>query len=551
MDALKQQLLKIQQQLAGLSASQKMLTASLVAIMVMTLLFWSRYSGSAEQVSLIDQQLSADDMAGVKGALDAKRIPYELKGDKIMVAPDAKFGILADLSYDQSLPHDMKTAFDDMIAKMTPLDAQSKTEQFYNHAREQTLKQIISRWPGVKSATVIINNIQKTSILNPMQPSASVDITMKPGEQGSQKLAKAARLCVSGAQSGLDPQKVSVLINGQSVEFADPDNAMAGDNFILKNQSLWEDHFSKNILNLMHIQGLYATVSVDMTTSTSEIEQRTIDPKQKLVMAKRETTSSEDSSTGVQSNEPGAVPNTGLSTDSGPAAPQQTQHREQTETENVVDSGYTKEIRRAPAGNAVAVRASVRVPESYFIKAWKVKNPSANRDPTDAEIEALVQRQTKQIRDGVKAATNIKDDDAIAVASYIDVDSVMQPTEPAAAGLATLPMTVGFGAKEIAIGALALISLFMVSMMVRKSAPQLQIATVGSTPMPLSSALEMIPVSSAEVASEVSESGAMLTGHELSEEAIEAKNVIEQVDAMVKSNPEAAAALIKRWINAD
>ena len=88
-------------------------------------------------------------------------------------------------------------------------------------------------------------------------------------------------------------------------------------------------------------------------------------------------------------------------------------------------------------------------------------------------------------------------------------------------------------------------------MMVRKSALQPQIATVGSTPMPLSSALEMIPVSTAEVASEVSESGAMLTGHELSEEAIEAKNVIEQVDAMVKSNPDAAAALIKRWMNAD
>ena len=37
MDALKAQLLRIQQQLSGLSASQKMLTASLVAIMVLTI----------------------------------------------------------------------------------------------------------------------------------------------------------------------------------------------------------------------------------------------------------------------------------------------------------------------------------------------------------------------------------------------------------------------------------------------------------------------------------------------------------------------------------
>ena len=48
MDLLKKQLEKIQQQLAGLSASQKMLTASLVAIMVMTFVFWGRYASNSE-----------------------------------------------------------------------------------------------------------------------------------------------------------------------------------------------------------------------------------------------------------------------------------------------------------------------------------------------------------------------------------------------------------------------------------------------------------------------------------------------------------------------
>ena len=48
MDLLKKQLEKIQQQLAGLSASQKMLTASLVAIMVMTFVWWGRYASTSE-----------------------------------------------------------------------------------------------------------------------------------------------------------------------------------------------------------------------------------------------------------------------------------------------------------------------------------------------------------------------------------------------------------------------------------------------------------------------------------------------------------------------
>ena len=51
------------------------------------------------------------------------------------------------------------------------------------------------------------------------------------------------------------------------------------------------------------------------------------------------------------------------------------------------------------------------------------------------------------------------------------------------------------------------------------------------------------------VAGEVREGGSMLVAHELSEEAIEANEVIEQVGSMVKENPEAAANLVKRWLN--
>ena len=44
MDLLKKQFDRIQQQLAGLNASQKMLTMSLLAIMVMTFLWWGKYA---------------------------------------------------------------------------------------------------------------------------------------------------------------------------------------------------------------------------------------------------------------------------------------------------------------------------------------------------------------------------------------------------------------------------------------------------------------------------------------------------------------------------
>ena len=58
MDFLKTQLERLQAQFALLTASQKMLSVSLVAIMVMTLAWWSRYAGTAEMQPLLEQDAS-------------------------------------------------------------------------------------------------------------------------------------------------------------------------------------------------------------------------------------------------------------------------------------------------------------------------------------------------------------------------------------------------------------------------------------------------------------------------------------------------------------
>ena len=63
MDFLKKQLDVIQQNLSGLNATQKMLTGALVVIMVLTMVMWGRYAGSAEMEPVLNQTLAEDDMA--------------------------------------------------------------------------------------------------------------------------------------------------------------------------------------------------------------------------------------------------------------------------------------------------------------------------------------------------------------------------------------------------------------------------------------------------------------------------------------------------------
>ena len=66
MDSLKTQFDRIQQQLAGLSASQKMLAACLVVIIVMTISWWGRYAAVPEMEPVVDRALSPEDLAVVR-----------------------------------------------------------------------------------------------------------------------------------------------------------------------------------------------------------------------------------------------------------------------------------------------------------------------------------------------------------------------------------------------------------------------------------------------------------------------------------------------------
>jgi flagellar biosynthesis/type III secretory pathway M-ring protein FliF/YscJ len=113
----------------------------------------------------------------------------------------------------------------------------------------------------------------------------------------------------------------------------------------------------------------------------------------------------------------------------------------------------------------------------------------------------------------------------------------------AAVGTGSLAAGVGSYAKEIAIGVLALVSLFMVTSLVKKSTP----ATVALGPIEADLPTQF-PAGEL-MAGEASESEQLLDGMELDDDAVRAQQMLDQVSNMVKENPEGAASLVKRWMN--
>lgn len=91
MEFLKVQITRIQEQLAGLSATQKMLVVSLLTIMVMTLLWWAHWAGEPEMSPLLDQSLSQDELGQITTTLETQAIPHQVVGDKASSPPIASW----------------------------------------------------------------------------------------------------------------------------------------------------------------------------------------------------------------------------------------------------------------------------------------------------------------------------------------------------------------------------------------------------------------------------------------------------------------------------
>lgn len=558
MDFLKNQAAKIREQLAGLTPSQRMLAGSLAVIMVMTLMWWSRYASTGEMEDLYLQDLTAEDIARVSTALDSHNIPKKVAGNRIQVAADRKMEALSMLAYEQAAPRDTSGGFDEIIQKMnSPWNTDMTQEVMFTRAKAATLAQMMRDWPGVRDAHVVINNAQRRAFGEAsVMPSATVAIKTKPAEKPAiKKLLDAAADTVAGAVSGLQRSRVSVIIDGASHSVADHDDGSSGESWmdLVKEH---ERYFSGKIQDhLRWLEGAYVTVSVDPVMQQRLIEKESYDKPKTLVIPKTVREKTEENSTNNHSpTEPGAVPNTGVANQGvsvggggsggGGAAGGGTEgsvnNTSDTETTNAIFPSWVHETIKSPAGASAVVGASVSIPRSYFVRIFKTATGSS-KDPDETTLLPFINSELNRIKPMVMACVSQTPEDKVSVEWYWDaLPSGDVSAQPAAA--TSLPLALTGHLKEIGVGALAVISLFMVSMMVRKGSPAPIIPPASEKPVTPSKNEE-------EIAGEASEAVHSMEAVEIDDDSLRTEQMVSQVSTMVKENPDGAASLVKRWMN--
>jgi flagellar M-ring protein FliF len=558
MEFIKSQFVRIRQQLAALTPSQKMLCGALVVIMLMTLFFWTRYAGQPEWEAVLDQPLSQEELGRIQMQLAGAGIEHKLAPDgKLLVPADRKVQAIATLAYSGATPKNIASGFDEMIKQLTAWDGQDRQSAIFNRGKELSLERVISAMPGVAAANVFIDPHYDRMIgRNIIEPTATVNVMMRDSSPtaASKPLATAIATLVSGAQSGLAMNKVKVIINGHAAKIQDssaPGGQISIDGISDIQLAAEQNYAGKIEHQLSYIEGLRVSVTVKVNTVTEEKEHLKFNKDESSHMEKSTTSRArEDSASPAQANESGVLPNVGTAVAGNNASPS----RQNTDTidtmlyDNQPGREQTKTIK--PAGEASPVGVSVRIPRSFFSRVAKQRDPQ-RKEPDNAAIEKCIAEEIGSIQSTVKSCTAIKDPEFITVAAYSDLLPLDERATPVVAA-GTLTGMLSGHVKEVALGALALVSLFMMSMIVRKGAPAPVPVTVAAAPTPITppigSAANPLEVGE-KLAGEVGESNATLDGMELDEDSIKSQQMLTQVTELVGENPDVAASLIKRWMN--
>jgi flagellar M-ring protein FliF len=560
MNLLKSQWERISQQLGALSATQRLIVGLLMAVLVLTLMYTYKYVGQQELVSVLNQPTSPEERSRMAEALKAAGETVTIGADgTLKIAPDRQYAAMALLGTAKALPSDISTAMDRLSASENLFDTPSKTEDRKRQLRELQLMKVLSSFPGVESAQVLLDMGGQRGLMSMKEPTASIMLVTTKKGGSNRELANSAADLVRCAVSGLRRSAIMVAVNGNRfvMKENEEETGGAGGDFD-EIKAACEDRLAKRVIEQLHFFGdVLVTVTVDVNRKLVTETRDEVDPK-KFLHKEVEMTNKATETTGAAPTptEPGVVPNTSTQVAPSAGGGGGTTMNDET-TKYMLIPSTSKTESRTPPGEVTPKAASVRVPESYFIAIWKKKNPTATKEPEQADIQPMLDAEIPRITKDVMGATGLLDDKFISVQLYSD--TALAPVMAASApGVGIGLPLLGEHGKELAVGALALVSLFMVANLAKKSAPVPAVAAAAAaTTMnqkegpPVARGSREFLSGGETMAGQVGEDADALSAIELDPEEVKTEQMQSQVADMVTANPDAATTLITRWLDRD
>ena len=555
MDFLRRIIDQIKGQLGGLGVSQKLVIGLLLVIMLGSISMMVDYASQRERVPLLNTSFTQEQSQRILLKLDTWGTSYELKGDQIWVSKSEHKALIAKLGYEQVLPEDTSAGWSILLDDNNVWASETTRLNKKRIVLQMELARAMGSWPGVSKALVFINDGGKRRLDN-VTPGASASVTLETqgALQDVTKLAMTTASFVSGAVDRLRPENVQVIVNGRNVPVVSPGGEVLHD-YIGKKEKFERLYQDKIVMALP--PGIGAVVVVNVKVKNDKEEIRTLkipgEDDGSWNPEVEATGREETSSTADSPKEPGMMANTGSG---GSAGTKEEQSTEETTTTKQPYPGRTETILIKGIGDVEEVTATVMIPDAYFEVLAKKGDAAAKPDAT--VVAAVMAAELAKFKQVVMLAIGLEspqDDLRVSVTNYSggpmmatgggdwDGSGESGASESNIAGL-----VFRYG-KHIAVSALALISLFMVLMMVRKSAGPVDLTKEEvSGLMSVSSPTDALGLEDSHI-SDDEETDGLLSGMEMDDNSIRSQQILQQIREMVKKSPDTATDLVSRWMN--
>lgn len=552
MQALQQIIQRITQQLRTLPANTRWLVGSMAVILVLVLVLVGQMAGRRGMVPLGLTGVSAETRGKVQQHLNAVGVNYTDSAGDFLVPADQKFAILGRLNENEVITgSDIDYAT--IVANDNVFRSKYQSRMMERVAKMKALEGMLRAYRDIETAKVILAQPEdQMGIGSANIPlSASVTVKVRSGPL-TQTMADSIGQLVAGAMAGLKPDAVAItdLGSGRSFQARSREAFSAGDYLEYKNAT--EKLFTQKLEQaLAFVPGVIVSVNAVVDTRQTQTRRETVDDPKVGPLESRSREFTSQSAGGAM--EPAIRPNTGASV-ARSGGSQNTVNESSTVDRTAPVFGGVEKVTQDRKGNPIVINATVGVPRSYVLELYRSEQGDPAAEPDKATLDATAQAELDKIRNLLRPlvdTTGLEDTrpGVVEVAMIHDfalpiVNQAAGIGGPAAGTISGLLASDGL-VKNIGLGALALLSLIMMFLMVRKANDR--------DPLPTAEELVGIPpalqAEESDLIGEAMEAEQPLEAVELDEQTLRTQQLLNQINGMVQSEPRDAANILQRWMN--
>ena len=535
MDAFRNTLGQMQRLLSAMSPSQRatLLVAPLLIIAGLGYVIYQGTAGSYTAASWGKVFTTAEMMSAEQSLIDEGLTDFHRKGQRLMVPSNEAERYNAALVQGESLPSDWAEEWEKQFENASIFSSRDQLQAMKDIALAKQLRRILRAIPDIEDGTVVWARAKARRTFGSVAPevTATVNVLPKRGHTLSTQMIRSLRAAVATMVPDLSAENVTIFDQSTGSSHSADKEGDPFDSRLLTRIREFVNFRQPQIAEAVsYIPDVIVTVYVDVDNVKSSIERsQTFDTKNSLQLRTSDQSREELSTAQPARAEPGQVANQARALQSQTGNQRSTKISEKS-TDRLTAPAVTVTEKEFIAAVPNSVQVSVSIPEDYYrAVALKRGTPEGTTDEEkrkwDQTIASIRTEVEGDVREKVEklvpsgAAAN-----GISVTSYERIPSNVAET--------TIPITqtiweiLSQWGGAVALGLFAIWALWLLN----KSMPTI-------SPAPTSDPT-FNPLLQAERESTTTER----------EEKPRTRR--DQLQTMVRENPEMAAAVISKWIQA-